>query len=159
MPAVPELDQTDGTPVFVDLSGRRAQWATRVAWTVAGVLVLYLALFVASLTRAPWVPRLTMPGLGPVLPQSTAAPPPSIPGAIEQAQPTPPQEAVVPTSTVTTRVSTGPSSKTSQPTTTTATSAVTSTSTSVVTTTTSKSNGRTTSTTKDHGPSTTHPHP
>ncbi len=67
-----------GRPVFVDLSGRRTRWLSRLAKLVGWCVVAYIALVAASLSRAPWAPRLSLPGLGPVVPQLTQASPPRL---------------------------------------------------------------------------------
>src|SRR5436190_12001930 len=54
--------------VFVDPTGRRAaslRWVARLL-TAGGTL--YFVLLLASFARAPWVPRVSMPGLGALLP-------------------------------------------------------------------------------------------
>ena len=54
--------------VFVDEQGRRARWAGWAGRAFAGAAMLYLIMMVASMVGAPWVPRLSITGLGPALP-------------------------------------------------------------------------------------------
>jgi hypothetical protein len=61
-------------PVFVDPSGRRHRRVVRTAWLLAGLGAAYVALVVVSLLLPPSLSRLTVPGLGPVLPGPAAAP-------------------------------------------------------------------------------------
>src|SRR5579864_3236338 len=75
-------------PVFVDVRGRRSRW---LAWLgrVAGLVCAgYLAATVLSFVGAPWVPRLALPVLGPVLPSPKAAgAPPLGPDAVRSPLP------------------------------------------------------------------------
>jgi hypothetical protein len=61
-------------PVFVDPSGRRHRRVVRTAWLLAGLGAAYVGLVVVSLLLPPSLSRLTVPGLGPVLPGPAAAP-------------------------------------------------------------------------------------
>ena len=61
-------------PVFVDPSGRRHRVVVRAAWVLAGLGAAYIGLVVVSLLLPPSVSRLSVPGLGPVLPGPAAAP-------------------------------------------------------------------------------------
>lgn len=79
----------EGHPVFVDPSGRRTRWLSRLAKLVGWCVVVYIALVGASLARAPWAPRLSLPGLGSLVPQLAQASPPSLgAGAIVTPSPT-----------------------------------------------------------------------
>lgn len=60
--------------VFVDPTGRRHRRVARVAWLLAGLGTAYVALVVVSLLLPPSLSRLSVPGLGPVLPGPAAAP-------------------------------------------------------------------------------------
>lgn len=60
-------------PVFVDPSGRRHRLVVRAAWLLAGLGAAYIGLVVVSLLLPPSVSRLSVPGLGPVLPGPGAA--------------------------------------------------------------------------------------
>lgn len=62
-----------GGPVFVDPSGRRHRLVVRAAWLLAGLGAAYIGLVVVSLLLPPSVSRLSVPGLGPVLPGPGAA--------------------------------------------------------------------------------------
>lgn len=62
------------SPVFVDPSGRRHRRVVRGAWLLAGLGAAYIGLVVVSLLLPPSVSRLSVPGLGPVLPGPAAAP-------------------------------------------------------------------------------------
>lgn len=55
-------------PVFVDERGRRARWLSRTGALLAGIMVLYLAAMGASITGASWVPQLSLPVVGAVVP-------------------------------------------------------------------------------------------
>lgn len=61
------------SPVFVDPSGRRHRLVVRAAWLLAGLGAVYIGLVVVSLLLPPSVSRLSVPGLGPVLPGPGAA--------------------------------------------------------------------------------------
>ena len=63
-----------GSPVFVDPSGRRHRLVVRAAWVLAGLGAAYIGLVVVSLILPPSVSRLSVPGLGQVLPGPAAAP-------------------------------------------------------------------------------------
>ncbi|MBA2751177.1 MAG: hypothetical protein H0U41_02930 [Actinobacteria bacterium] len=74
------LDQTSvversfpAVPVFVDESGRKSRRTRRVARAVRICLLVYFSLVVASFAGVSLVPRLSLPGLGNLLPP-TAAP-------------------------------------------------------------------------------------
>ena len=54
--------------VFVDEQGRRARWLSRAAALLAGVMALYLAAVGGSVTGATWVPQLSLPVVGVVVP-------------------------------------------------------------------------------------------
>lgn len=60
--------------VFVDPTGRRHRRVARTAWVLAALGVAYVALVVVSLLLPPSLARLTVPGLGQVLPGPAAAP-------------------------------------------------------------------------------------
>lgn len=62
-----------GGPVFVDPSGRRHRLVVRAAWLLAALGAAYIGLVVVSLLLPPSVSRLSVPGLGPVLPGPGAA--------------------------------------------------------------------------------------
>lgn len=62
-----------GGPVFVDPSGRRHRLVVRGAWLLAALGAAYIGLVVVSLLLPPSVSRLSVPGLGPVLPGPGAA--------------------------------------------------------------------------------------
>ena len=59
-------------PVFVDDTGRRHRWLRLSGWVVGGLAAAYLALFVVSLTTAPGVLPLSLPGVGRLLPNASA---------------------------------------------------------------------------------------
>lgn len=59
--------------VFVDASGRRQAWLRRSGWALSAVITAYLVLLVAALVGPPGLSRLTVPGLGGVLPDTGAA--------------------------------------------------------------------------------------
>jgi hypothetical protein len=56
-----------GTGVFVNDDGDPRRIVQVVGWVFGGLMVAWLALVGASLTGAPWVPKVALPGLGPVL--------------------------------------------------------------------------------------------
>ena len=58
-------------PVFVDEPGRRSRWLARLGRLAGLICAGYLAATVLSFVGAPWVPRLVLPVLGPVLPTSS----------------------------------------------------------------------------------------
>lgn len=60
--------------VFVDPTGRRQRRVARVAWLLAGLGTAYVALVVVSLLLPPSLTRLSVPGLGQLLPGPAAAP-------------------------------------------------------------------------------------
>lgn len=60
-------DPTPPPPVFVDESGRRARWVVLFGRLVGGVCLIYVALVIASLLGAPWVPHEALPTVGPSL--------------------------------------------------------------------------------------------
>lgn len=60
--------------VFVDPTGRRHRRVVRSAWGLAGLGAASVAVVVVSLLLPPSVSRLSVPGLGPVLPGPAAAP-------------------------------------------------------------------------------------
>lgn len=62
-----------GGPVFVDPSGRRHRLVVRAVWLLAALGAAYIGLVVVSLLLPPSVSRLSVPGLGPVLPGPGAA--------------------------------------------------------------------------------------
>ena len=69
--------------VFVDPSPIRAGLVLWISRIVALVILAYLVLLGASLARAPWAPRLSLPGLGPVVaPNAKTAPPVLGPGSL-----------------------------------------------------------------------------
>ena len=91
MEAVPDADSTrsgSGQAVFVAEAPRRARylrWTARIGALAASAYVVITA---ASLVGAPWVPHLSLPGVGTVtLEQHPTATPQLGPGA--QALPTP----------------------------------------------------------------------
>ena len=64
--------------VFVDPSPVRAGLVRWIGRVVAFLIVAYLVLLGASLARAPWAPRLSLPGIGPVVAPNTRTPPPQL---------------------------------------------------------------------------------
>jgi len=73
-----ELTGGSGRQVFVGASSLRVRvvrWAGR---GIGLVVVAYLVLLGASLARAPWAPRISLPGLGPVTPPVLHVSPPSL---------------------------------------------------------------------------------
>ena len=83
------ISDTPPRAVFVDELGRRARWAGWAGRAITGLSVLYLATMVATMVGAPWVPQLSITGLGPVLapprqPTTLALPPTAtrIPGPV-----------------------------------------------------------------------------
>ncbi|MCA1721465.1 MAG: hypothetical protein LC779_10345, partial [Actinobacteria bacterium] len=62
------------TPVFVDPSGRRGRVLSRICWTLGALMAGYVALVVISLLGPPGLSKLSLPGLGPVLPGPAPAP-------------------------------------------------------------------------------------
>ncbi|MHB1853667.1 MAG: hypothetical protein ACYCS2_01235 [Acidimicrobiales bacterium] len=84
-----EMTAGSGRQVFVGAGLRRAgavRWAGR---GVAVVVLAYLVLLGASLARAPWAPRVSLPGLGPVTPPVLHVSPPSL-GSHALTTPVPP---------------------------------------------------------------------
>ena len=84
-----ELTGGSGRQVFVGAGSLRA-WLVR--WTGRGiglVVMAYLVLLGASLARAPWAPRISLPGLGPVTPPVLHVSPPSL-GSRALTTPVPP---------------------------------------------------------------------
>lgn len=51
-------------PVFVDSAGRRGRWLTLGGRLLAAGAACYVAVFVASLVGASWVPPVGLPGVG-----------------------------------------------------------------------------------------------
>lgn len=86
--------QRDGVTraVFVDPTGRRSRIVARACWAVGALLVAYVALVVVSLLLPPGLSRLTVPGLGPVLPGPAAA----VLGAEERPDAGPPEVLLAP---------------------------------------------------------------
>lgn len=79
------------SPVFVDDSGGKRRRTRRLS-KIGGTLVLaYFLVVAASFSRAPWVPRLSLPGVGNLLPPTG---PPAIPrlgsALVDAARPLPP---------------------------------------------------------------------
>jgi hypothetical protein len=64
--------------VFVDEAGHRGRIVGRIGVVLTVLVCAYLLLLGASLVQAPWVPHFALPGLGQVLPNHTAALPPSL---------------------------------------------------------------------------------
>lgn len=60
--------------VFVDPTGRRGRLVTRTCWLLGGLGVAYVAVVLVALLLPPGLSRLTVPGLGAVLPGPAAAP-------------------------------------------------------------------------------------
>lgn len=60
--------------VFVDPSGRRSRMVARTCWVLGTLGVAYIGLVLVSLLLPPGLSRLTVPGLGAVLPGPAAAP-------------------------------------------------------------------------------------
>lgn len=60
--------------VFVDPTGRRGRVVARTCWALGTLCVAYVALVLVSLLLPPGLSRLTVPGLGAVLPGPAAAP-------------------------------------------------------------------------------------
>ena len=75
--------------VFVDPSPVRAGLVRWIGRAVAFVIVAYLVLLGASLARAPWAPRLSLPGIGPVVAPNVGKAPPQL-GAGAVSTPVPP---------------------------------------------------------------------
>ena len=82
-------------PIFVDPSGRRQRWARSLGAGVGLAFAAYLVLVAASFARAPWVPSLTLPGIGRVLPGVRNHLPPAL-GAAAVAIPAPDLASVLP---------------------------------------------------------------
>jgi hypothetical protein len=61
-----------GRPVFVDGSGRRGRIVRRISWLVGLLMAAYVSVVVLSLLGSPGLSRLSVPGLGPVLPGPAA---------------------------------------------------------------------------------------
>lgn len=60
--------------VFVDPTGRRGRLVARTCWLLGGLGVAYVAVVLVALLLPPGLSRLTVPGLGAVLPGPAAAP-------------------------------------------------------------------------------------
>ena len=58
------------TGVFVDDAGRRSRWIARAGRLVGAGCIIYIVVIVASLFGATWVPRVSLPGVGRVVPSS-----------------------------------------------------------------------------------------
>lgn len=78
-----------GGPVFVDPTGRRARLLAAASWLLGLLFAGYLLLVAAALVAPPGSIALQIPGLGPVLPVTTA------PALRTPAGPRRPQEALV----------------------------------------------------------------
>ncbi len=74
-------DASEVRAVFVDPTGRRGRVVARTCWALGSLGVAYVALVLVSLLLPPGLSRLTVPGLGAVLPGPAAAPL----GAVEEA--------------------------------------------------------------------------
>ncbi|MET0788482.1 MAG: hypothetical protein ABWY33_04495 [Cellulomonas sp.] len=59
-------------PVFVDPSGRRGRTVQRVTWTLGALVGAYAVLVLVALVVPVGMNRLTLPGLGPLLPGPVA---------------------------------------------------------------------------------------
>src|SRR5205807_200324 len=66
--AVGDTGPSRAAPVFVDHSGRRWRHVRRLARVVRVCLLVYFLLVVGSFARLSFVPRLSLPGLGNLLP-------------------------------------------------------------------------------------------
>ena len=64
--------------VFVDGTGRRRRWLNGVGGLLSIAILAYVVLLGASLARAPWAPRVRLPGLGDVLAPSSPKKPPAL---------------------------------------------------------------------------------
>ena len=87
---VPEWDapaETAPPPVFVDDTGRRRRRGQRVGRVVGACFLSYVLLLGASLARAPWVPRVTLPGVGSLLAPDDPVPPRLGPDALSSPLP------------------------------------------------------------------------
>ena len=78
--------------VFVDPSGRRGRTVRRVTWTLGALVGAYAVLVVVALVVPVGMNRLTLPGLGPLLPGPVA---PAF--ADQPADPVPPAPSSTPT--------------------------------------------------------------
>ena len=150
-------------PVFVDDRGVRARRLRYVGRGLAMLAVAYLAMLVAGLAGASWVPPVALPGIGPVVPGPAPATAPHL-GARSVPLPrtvvTSPARAARTTATTTratsqagTTATTGPSSAPGQTQTTNGRGPKTTTPTTTATTvaTSSASQSGTTTTTINHG--------
>ncbi len=66
-------DDPSVRPVFVDESGRRSRWVSRGGWVITSLFVGYLLLVITALVGPSGLSRITLPGLGPLLPGPGAA--------------------------------------------------------------------------------------
>lgn len=60
--------------VFVDASGRRGRRIRQACWLLGALMVLYVGTVLLALVGPPGLSRLSIPGIGPVLPGPAAAP-------------------------------------------------------------------------------------
>jgi hypothetical protein len=70
-----ERASNPGSAVFVDDTGRKSRRARRAANGVGALALGYVLLTLVTLARPPWVPELTLPGLGGPLPTPSQQPP------------------------------------------------------------------------------------
>ena len=75
--------------IFVDPTGARVGLVRWIGRLVALLILAYLALLGASLARAPWAPRLSLPVIGPVVAPNLKVAPPKL-GAGAVSTPIPP---------------------------------------------------------------------
>jgi hypothetical protein len=64
--------------VFVDETGRRRRWLNSAGGFLGVVIVIYGILLGASLARAPWAPRVRLPGIGDLLAPPSPKQPPAL---------------------------------------------------------------------------------
>lgn len=67
-----QLSAAPPRAVFVDLSGRRGRVVRRICWLFGGLAGAYVTLVLIALVVPAGLGRLTVPGLGPVLPGPAA---------------------------------------------------------------------------------------
>ncbi|MDQ3569982.1 MAG: hypothetical protein M3396_05025, partial [Actinomycetota bacterium] len=74
-------------PVFLDVGGVRSRRVRLAGRAVALVLIAYLLASMAAVLGVAWVPRVSLPGLGPVVPGVGPALPPALGPAAVPTQP------------------------------------------------------------------------